>query len=327
MLIRALFGLSLTLSVCQAADIPPHPVVVYHDSWNETPAAAASAMTLASLPAYVSVVNLAFVRPDLVYSGKLDISLTGLEYRSTGQILHDAIALLKARHPATRVLLSVGGASYRNWSALRIDALVKLTHDLNADGIDIDFESPHPGCYAAVGTSIQCRTDGAWNSIVHRLRVALPRPALLTAAVWSVGGYGEGVFLLARPPSEYTGFMLGLLNSPTVTDLDMLSIAAYDAGSQFDALQAWRAYRALWHGPLTLGLAVQRSDGTGPFFTTPEAENLARTVAQDPSGGMMVYPILAIPDGRGSANRPDGFGLANAMCRGMKLTGCTASEQ
>src|SRR5690348_797853 len=111
MLTRILLCILLTMPVCRAADIPPHPIVAYHDSWNETPAAVADAMTLASLPAYVSVVNLAFVRPDLVYRGKLDISQTGLEYNCTGQVLRDAIALLKARHPATRVLLSVGGAT------------------------------------------------------------------------------------------------------------------------------------------------------------------------------------------------------------------------
>ena len=326
MLTRALFCLLLTLSVCRTADIPPHPIIAYHDSWNETPAAVAGAMTLASLPAYISVVNLAFVRPDLVYPGKLDISQTGLEYRCTGQVLHDAIALLKSRHPATRVLLSVGGATYRNWSALETDALARLTHDLNADGIDIDFEAQHPDCRAAGEASVQCRTDGVWNSIVQRLRAALPRPALLTAAVWSVGAYGVGEFHLAKPASEYTGFLLGLLNSPTIADLDLLSIAAYDAGSEFDPVQAWRAYRALWHGPLTIGLAVQRPNGAGPFFSARETEALAETVAQDPHGGMMVYPILAIPDGRGSANRPDGFGLAKAMCRGMKLTGCADSK-
>ena len=41
-------------------------------------------------------------------------------------------------------------------------------------------------------------------------RTALPRPAWLTAAVWSVGAYGEGDYRLALPLSRYTGFMLNL---------------------------------------------------------------------------------------------------------------------
>jgi chitinase len=322
---RAFLLLLVTVSTCQAADIPPHPIVVYHDSWNETAAASADAMTLASLPAYISVVDLAFVRPDLVYLGKLDISQTGLEYRSSGKILHDAIALLKSRNPGTRVLLSVGGAVYTQWSALDVDAIVRLTHDLGADGVDVDFESSQPGCNPKVDGQIHCQTDATLEHIVRLLRTALPRPALLTAAVWSVGAYGEGDFRLAQPFSRYTGFMLGLLRSPTAADLDLLSIQAYDAGTRFDPLQAWGAYRALWHGPLALGLAVQRDDGAGPFPTEPEAETLAGTVASDPLGGMMIYPILGTPDGRGSAKRPDGLGLAKAMCRGMRLIRCDSA--
>jgi chitinase len=324
-LIRIAIFLLLTLSVCEAAGVPPHPIVAYHDSWNELPAATAEAMTLASLPSYISVVDLAFVRPDLVYPGHLDISQTGLEYRASGQILHDAIALLKTRHPDTRVLLSVGGAVYKHWSDLNVDGLIRLTNDLGADGVDIDFESRWPGCNADGDGRIHCRTDEIWERIIRQIRTALPRPALLTAAVWSVGAYGEDDFRYAQPVSRYTGFMLGVLHSRAASDLDLLSIQAYDAGPQYDPLQAWRAYRAAWKGPLALGLAVQRSGGAGPFPTESEAELLARTVAADPQGGMMIYSLLAIPDGgRGSASQPDGFGLAKAMCRGMELTGCTS---
>lgn len=323
MLIRAAILLLLSLSICQAAGISPHPIVAYHDSWDEMPAATAEAMTLASLPSYISVVDLAFVRPDLIYPGHLDIAQTGLEYQVSGRVLHDAIALLKSRHPGTRILLSVGGAVYRNWSALNVDGLARLTNDLGADGVDIDFESHSPGCNAGGEGHIHCGTDEIWERIIHQIRNALPRPALLTAAVWSVGAYGEDDFRLAQPVSRYTGFMLGVLRSRAASDLDLLSIQAYDAGPQYDPLQAWRAYRTVWKGPLALGLAVQRSGGTGPFPSESETEALAQTVAADPRGGMMIYPILAIPDGgRGSASQPDGFGLAKAMCRGMKLTGC-----
>ena len=322
MLFRAYLWLLLSVATSQAADLPPHPIVAYHDSWNETATASADTMSLSSLPAYISIVDLAFVKPDLVYPGQLDISQTGLEYHNSGQVLHDAIALLKSRHPGTRVLLSVGGAAYTKWSALNVDALARLTHDLGADGIDIDFESRNPGCEATDDGQIHCGTDEILDRIVRHIRSALPRPALLTAAVWSVGAYGEGIFRLAQPVSRYTGFMLALLHSPTARYLDLLSIQAYDAGPQFDPLQAWRAYRVLWRGPLALGLAIQRDAGAGPFLTDAEAETLARAVADDPLGGMMVYPILAAPDGRGNANWPDGLGLARAMCRGMNLTGC-----
>jgi chitinase len=323
MLIRAAVFLLLSLSFGNAAGLSPHPIVAYHDSWDELPAATAEAMTLASLPSYISVVDLAFVRPDLVYPGHLDISQTGLEYRVSGQVLHDAIALLKSRHPDTHVLLSVGGAVYRNWSALNVDGLARLTRDLGADGVDIDFESRRPDCNANANGHVHCRTDEIWERVIRQIREALPRPALLTAAVWSVGAYGEDDFHLAQPVSRYTGSMLGVLRSRAASDLDLLSIQAYDAGPQYDPLQAWRAYRAVWKGPLALGLAVQRRGGEGPFPSETQTEMLSQKVAADPRGGMMIYPILGIPDGgRGSASLPDGFGLARAMCRGMKLAGC-----
>lgn len=323
MLIRVVIFLLLSISVGNAASLSSHPIVAYHDSWDEMPAATAEAMTLASLPSYISVVDLSFVRPDLVYPDNLDITQTGLEYRVSGQVLHDAIALLKSRHPDMHVLLSVGGAAYRSWSALNVDGLARLTRDLGADGVDIDFESPQPDCNADGTGQIRCGTDEIWQRVIRQIRRALPRPALLTAAVWSVGAYGQDGFRHAQPFSRYTGFMLGVLRSRAASELDLLSIQAYDAGPLFDPLEAWRAYRTVWQGPLALGLAVQRRGGAGPFPTEAETETLARTVAADPQGGMMIYPILAIPDGgRGSANLPDGFGLARAMCRGMKLTGC-----
>src|SRR5215469_12101405 len=119
---------------CHAGGIPSHPIVAYHDSWDEAVVDSAAETSLASLPNYVSVVNLAFVRPDLIYHGGLDLSQTGLEYRYSGSVLHDAIALLKARHPGTRVLLSVGGAAYTNWDDLDSSAIAHLVHDLGADG-------------------------------------------------------------------------------------------------------------------------------------------------------------------------------------------------
>src|SRR5215471_11057563 len=78
-----------------AGDLPPHPIVAYHDSWNEPPAMSATDTSFAALPGYISVVALAFVRPDLRYSGDLDLSNTGLEYPYSGQILREAIVLLK----------------------------------------------------------------------------------------------------------------------------------------------------------------------------------------------------------------------------------------
>jgi hypothetical protein len=313
----------LATTAGRAAGIPPHAIIAYHDSWDEPPADSAAKTSLVTLPAYIAVVDLAFARPDLVYDGGLDITHTGLEYRFPGRVLHNAIAMLKARLPDTSVLLSIGGSAYTDWRDLNADAVARLVHDLGADGVDIDFEPKHPGCEIGASQQIHCTTDAAWSGIVQRLRAVLPRPAILTATVWSVGAYGEGDYRTARPASRYTGVMLRFLQSPAATALDLLTIDAYDAGTAFDPMQAYSAYRAVWPGELALGLAVERRHGSGPFYTGAEAEQLARQVAADPMGAMMVYPLLAAPAGAGSDNLPDGRGLASAMCRGMGLDNCT----
>ena len=206
---RSILGLTVTTIVafvvmacalsCQAAGLPPHAIVVYHDSWDESRPPARRARRWRSLPAFISVVNLAFAKPDLSYSGHLDLAQTGLEYRYSGQVLRDSIDQLKLRNPGTRVLLSVGGAAYHNWLGFNEAAVVALVHDLHADGVDLDFEPRRPGCMAEPDQHIRCSTDAVWGFLVSRLRAVLPRPFLLTAAVWSVGAYGEGAFKEAEP--------------------------------------------------------------------------------------------------------------------------------
>ena len=295
--------------------------MVYHDSWDELAATGPAATSIAALPGYLGVVDLAFVRPDLRYDGDLDLSQSGLEYRYSGTVLRDAIALLKQRHPRTRVLLSVGGAAYHAWRDLNEAAIARLVRDLGVDGVDIDYEPTHPACAASADQTIHCPTDAVWQALIRRFRSVLPRPALLTAAVWSVGAYGEGEFRAARPRSRYTGFMLSVLRSPAASQLDLLSIDAYDAGPDYDPLEAFRAYRAVWHGPLALGLEVRRRGGSGPFFSAAQAETLARSIAQN-GGGMMLYPLLAVPEGVKNPDAEDGRALSMAMCRGLGLKGC-----
>lgn len=317
--------LLLLFATGEARGLPDHPIVAYHDSWNEMPAATAGETTLARLPGYISIVDLAFARPDLDYGGDLDLARTGLEYRFHGTVLRDAIALLKQRHPDTRVLLSVGGAVYHGWARVDAAAIARLVHDLGADGADIDYEPSVTGCTRAEDDKIYCTTDSSWAALVAKFRAVLPRPALLTASVWSVGAFGEGAYRKSRPVSPHTGLMLRFLQSPAAVGLDMLCLNAYDAGPQFHPMEAFRAYRAVWPGVLALGLAVQRDGGAGPYVSTDRAEALARRVAQDPHGAMMVYPLLALPDGFGSRNRPDGRTLASAICRGMGRAGCDAT--
>lgn len=321
--LRRLLALLLTITpiVCAAAELPDHVFVAYHDSWNEWPATTPQQTSLARLPSYIGVVLLAFARPDTMYRGGLDISHTGLEYQMTGRVLRDAIALLKHDHPRTRVLLSVGGAAYRRWDRADPAAVATLVSDFGLDGVDIDYEPSDPQCGANAEGVVNCSTDHVWDEIIAAFRGALPRPLLLTASAWSVGAYGERDYRDSRPRSPYSGIMLALLRTARASDLDLISINAYDAGPDFDPLEAFRAYRNAWAGRLALGVEVRLQGGAGPFHSAAKAEALAHQIANDRYGGMMLYPLLAMPNG--AADQPTASDLALALCRGLGLAPCT----
>lgn len=43
------------------------------------------------------------------------------------------------------------------------------------------------------------------------LRLALPRPFIVTTAAWSIGAYGEGPFASSQPQGAHTGMALNML--------------------------------------------------------------------------------------------------------------------
>lgn len=324
---RCLIALLLLLvgpGALAAAELTAQPIVAYHDSWAEPPAASAAATTIARLPGYLDVVILAFARPDLRYNGDLDLGPTGLEYRIAGTVLRDGVALLRRRNPAVRVLLGLGGSAYGGWRRLNLDAAVALVRDLGLDGVDLDYEPSNPGCVPTREGRIACVSTADWEAIAGAARIVLPRPMVITASVWSVGAYGEDTFRASQPRSRHTGSMLGFLRSDTARRaIDIVLINAYDAGPSFNPLESFRAYRAAWPGRLALGIEVAYPNGAGPFPTTAQAEAWAREVRRDRLGGMMIYALLMQPPTLG----PDGAMLAAAACRGMGRAGCDANMQ
>ena len=266
---------------------------------------------------------LSFAKPDLNYAGGLDLAGTGLEYRPSGTVIRDAIALLKARNPATRVLVALGGSTYTGWDKLAPAAIGRLVRDLGADGVDIDFEPPSPACSPQAGT-VRCASDALILDVVRRLRAELPRPFVISLAGWSVGAYGAGDFATALPPSPWRGLLLGLFASPAARELDLVSIMSYDAGPAYDPAQAFRAYRAVWKGPLALGISVMPSSQGGPRFTVARTAQLLRTVANDPLAGAMLYALLETPPGPPGPDNPDYRALSVAICVSLARPGCDA---
>lgn len=64
-------------------------------------------------------------------------------------VVKGAIALLKRRNPRTRVLVSVGGATYNGWNRLNATAIAAFVRVFGLDGVDVDYEGD--GCESCTG--------------------------------------------------------------------------------------------------------------------------------------------------------------------------------
>ncbi|WP_200289802.1 glycosyl hydrolase family 18 protein [Rhodospirillum rubrum] len=285
------------------ADIPPRPLVAYVQSWEDGPAAHGRDSGLVGLPAAIDVAILSFVRPDAVYSGGEDLRPTGLGYAYGRAVLAEAIAERKARVPGSLVLLAVGGATYTAWHALDAAAIARLVTAVGADGVDIDLELDNPACQSDGGARISCTGGYVWRSVIKALRAALPRPKVISLTGWSVAAYGEGPWAEARPTSQHTGELLALFRHPVSAEIDLVTIMAYNATAAYDPVEAYRAYRAAWAGPLSLGVLVPPDNGRQPDLTAAELTRLGQAIAADRKAGMMLYAFGIPPQpGQLSAN-------------------------
>lgn len=314
-----------TASAPAAAAQGERPFVAYLTSWSEVPTEDPKATRLARLPGYITHVVLSFAKPDLVYAGNLDLAGTGLLFPFSGQVLKQAITELHRRHPAVKVLVAVGGWNHFGWDARDFAALARLVKDLGADGVDLDYETPDPGCARTAQNQIACADDTRSVAILRDLRHALPRPYTLTVAGWSVGAYGEGAFAAAEPRNgPFVGMMLAMLRSPEARGIDLVSVMAYDAGPTFRPEQAFRAYRALWKGPLALGFQVLPSEAGGPRTTIEGTARLLSGILDDRNGGAMLYALGLVPEGRLGPDNPDYVTLTRTICVSLRLAGCAA---
>lgn len=119
-------------------------------------------------------------------------------HRNTPGVVKQAIAVLKATRPNTRVLVSVGGSSYTNWVGLSSTCIQAVVEDLDLDGLDLDYEPSGISC-STNGITVSCNTDAQSVAVATALRNLLPRPTyLMGAATWHIGMYGEGAFATAK---------------------------------------------------------------------------------------------------------------------------------
>jgi chitinase len=167
-----------------------------------------------------------------------------------------------------KVIISVGGwgwdSQFEQATAspetrkVFVQNLVKIVEQYHFDGVDIDWEYPIPG------TSSQ-----HFLAMIQDLRAALPKGALLTAAVAALGTNAEGI--------QTDAFAL----------LDSVNIMAYDnAGPQHSSMDFAQAALDYWLGR---GLSAGKATLGVPFYAQPNDVPYAKIVKDDAGAAQLDF--------------------------------------
>lgn len=257
--------------------------------WSGTPMTdaqllAASKLAQTSTTPYTDVC-LSFAQPNFSWAGLTANSWsgTGLSFSPTPQDVVQAIRLV--HNAGKKVILSVGGATYSNWSALAADAgkamgaatsptktaLAQFLVDMKVDGLDVDYEID--GADAANVTQYAKATQ-AMREAVDAATAMDQRAHVLALAAWSTGADFTAQVPNPANPNQisYWGGSAGrerlMLTSKVASGanagkqvgslLDILSVMAYDAGCQhYDPVVAYDQYRQLMPSAVSVSIGLE----------------------------------------------------------------------
>lgn len=250
--------------------------VAYASTWD----ASIYDLVLENIPEYVTHVNLSFVKPDTKYkraSFKFEENVTGLEFVegattndrqhtfSRQQIRDLILKIALLRHRGTEVWISVGGWAYsqhKEWKNFNPKSIADLAMDLGATGIDIDWEPTDSVCNKGTAAFFSCTKDAEIISIITKLHEEITSRGLslgMSIAAWSTGAYyvhgtdfEEGKVISGSP---YGGTLYRLVKNHG-EKLDFINIMAYDGGRNYDPREGYESYRAIYDGPINLGLQI-----------------------------------------------------------------------
>jgi chitinase len=281
--------LTMALSSTTRAD---HTTVfaAYFESWISEDRGGFDA-DLVNIPASVTIVMLAFMKPDAQYLGNLQLAGTGLEFKYSGSVLRDSITELRKRNPGVKIYISVGGETYANWSKLNAQAIARFVQDFGLNGVDVDFEPSDPGC-VQTDTSISCKTDALLGQSVTELRSNLPRAVKISLTCGATGAFGEGKWKDSNPTGgpDY-GTMVQFLSSPDARAIDMLNLMAYDAGTRYDPLEGLDAFQHYYSGPIVLGFTPPPEAWGGHAYTKREVTELLSAAMARGAAGAMLFSL------------------------------------
>jgi hypothetical protein len=256
------------------------PSVDGHDSTQEGNIADG----LASVPAAYSHIVIAFADPNFSWSGDMaSWAGSGLDFHTSPTEVARAIDALHARKQF--VLLSVGGATYTNWTALAAEghsriagpmtnALAHMVGALGLDGLDVDYEIEGTDAVAIAEYRDAIR---ALDAAVH----LAGRDKLLTLAAWSTGADCTAATDLSPCQGKASSWSedragrerLAFADPNVVRMLSMVSVMSYDAGYEnYNAVRGWTLYRTLLPKRIIVNIG---------FEIAPESWGGAMLVAED----------------------------------------------
>lgn len=311
---------------------PSQQIVGYFETWMARATWESATYSLAMVPSYIGIIPIAFAKPDSVYSaGSYNFKGAGLDITATKDVALGAIKL--AQNKGQKLFLSVGGATYPNFAAINIPALMALVKDLNLDGIDLDYEAATNGCSNLNTSNLSCPTDTQMINIINQLRTGLDqiqastgRKMYLTAAVWSIGAYGTPSY----PTNKYgpVGNKSALWVNPLKqagSKLDMLFLMSYDAGNAsttgYRPLDALKAYKDIYAGPIYLGIEVPPEAWGGNLTTPQDAVTNANLATELGGAGTMIWALQV--QGTLNGATVNSMSYLQPICQLYKLGNCT----
>lgn len=277
---------SVTVSISGNPPPPPPPggrmYIGYAGTWNTS----LYDLTTTNIPSYYTHLNLSFVRPNTNYvkgSREFDQAVAGLEFvegattfsgqnkltAAQAQALINNIQALRTR--GTQVWLSVGGWSYSQgsqWASFNPARVVDLAEDLGVDGIDIDWESSGSNCNKLSAAQFSCTKDAEIAGIISGLYSTIQGRGLslgISIAGWSTGAYyvqgtpfEEGKVQWGSP---FGGTMYSVVKNHG-NKLHHINLMSYDGGEYYDPREGYESYRAIYSGPIAMGLEIA-PEGSG----------------------------------------------------------------
>lgn len=283
----------------------------YYQSWSAGWQSDPAKHSIANMPPYVTIINIAFANWELQYNkGKRSFAGTGIDFSSDFETVAGAIKIYK-QNTGGKVLLSVGGATYTNFKAANFKAAADIVDDLGLDGVDIDYEPNGGQCTWATGGN-SCPGDNDLIWLIENYRKALPRPKLVTAAGWSTGAFGYDKFPSGKFKDQIKGPNFGLFINPlrqVGNQLDAIFIMSYDASPDLPVQDCLNAYRGLFGGALLIGVEVPPEAWGGHVLNMNEVQEFIEYGKKNNGQGVMLWSIH-------KQGNPSPSQVGQAACRG-----------